>query len=93
MPNSNVSNENEATQTSNQTITEKRDDKKHLLRILYQGEKGEQAIKFIIKTVKMLCPNNIKLQVSFTRNKLGSCFNIRDKTRFEHKHDVIYLET
>ena len=31
MPNSNVSNEIEATQTSNQTIVEKHDDKKHLL--------------------------------------------------------------
>ena len=35
VPNGNVSNENEATQTSNQTIVEKYNDKKHLL-IPYQ---------------------------------------------------------
>ena len=35
MPNSNVSNEIEAAQTSNQTIVEKHDDKKHLLMIPY----------------------------------------------------------
>ena len=47
MPNSNVSNEDEATQTSNQTIAEKHDDKKHLLMIPYQGGKGEQVIKSV----------------------------------------------
>ena len=39
--NSNVSNENETTQTSNQIIIEKHDDKKNLLLIPYQGRKGE----------------------------------------------------
>ena len=36
VPNNNVSNQNEATQTNNQTIVEKCDDKK-LLMIPYQG--------------------------------------------------------
>ena len=93
MPNSNVSNEIEAAQTSNQTIVEKHDDKKHLLMIPYQGGKGEQVIKSVRKTIKRLLPSNIKVQVSFTGNKLSSCFNIKDKTKFEHRHDVIYLGT
>ena len=93
MPNSNVSNKIEAAQTSNQTIVEKHDDKKHLLMIPYQGGKGEQVIKSIRKTIKRLLPSNIKVQVSFTGNKLSSCFNIKDKTKFEHRHDVIYLGT
>ena len=33
------------------------------------------------------------MQVSFTGNKLSSCFSIKDKTKFEHRHDVIYLRT
>ena len=90
VPNNKVSNQNEATQTSNQTIVEKCDDKK-LLMIPYQGGKGEQAIKTIRKTIKRLLPSNIKVQVSFTGNKLNSCFNIKDKTKLEHRHDVIYL--
>ena len=93
MPNSNVSNEIEAAQTSNQTIVEKHDDKKHLLMIPYQGGKGEQVIKSVRKTIKRLLPSNIKVQVSFTGSKLSSCFNIKDKTKFEHRNDVIYLET
>ena len=75
MPNSNLSNENEATQTSNQTIVENHDDKKHLLMIPYQEEKGEQVIKWVRKTVKRLLPSNIKVQICFTGNKLSSCFN------------------
>ena len=31
------------------------------------------------------------MQVSFTRSKLSSYFNIKHKTKFEHRHDVIYL--
>ena len=91
MPNSNVSNEIEATQTSNQKTVEKHDDKKHLLMIPYHGGKGEQVIKSVRKIIKRLLPSNIKVQVSFTGNKLNSCFNIKDKTKFEHRHDVIYL--
>ena len=93
MPNSNVSNENKAAQTSNQTIVEKHDDKKHLLMIPYQGGKGEQVIKSVRKTIKRLLPSNIKVQVSFTGNKLSSCFSIKDKTKFEHRYGVIYLGT
>ena len=36
-------------------------------------------------------PSNVKLQLSFTGNKLSSRFNIKDKTKFAHKHDRIYL--
>ena len=33
------------------------------------------------------------MQVSFSGKKLSSCFNFKDKTKFEHRHDVIYLGT
>ena len=84
MRNGNVSNENEAAQTRNQTIIEKHDDKKHLLMIPNQGGKGEQVIKSVGKTIKRFLPSNIKVQVSFTGSKLSSFFNIKVKTKFEH---------
>ena len=67
---SNVSNEIEAAQTSNQIIVEKHDDKKHLLMIPYQGGKEEQVIKSVRKIIERLLPSNEKVQVSFTGNKL-----------------------
>ena len=88
MPNSNVSNKNEATQTSNKTIVEKYDGKKHLM-IPYQGGKEEQVIEAVRKTIKRLLLSNVKVQVSFIGNKISSCFNIKDKTKFEQRHDVI----
>ena len=78
IPNSNVSNANEAVQTSNQTIVEKHDDKKHLLMIPYQGGKGELVMKSVRRTIKRLLLSNIKVKVSFTGNKLKD--NIKDKT-------------
>ena len=61
--------------------------------IQYQGEKGGEVIKSVRKTVKRLLSSNIKLQVSFTCNKLSSRFKIKGKTNFEHKHDVTYPGT
>ena len=61
--------------------------------IPYQGGKGEQVIKSVRKTIKRLLPSNIKVKVSFTGNKFSSYFNIKGKTKFEHRHDVIYLGT
>ena len=81
------------TQTSNQTIAEKHDDKKHLFMIRYQGERAEQVVESIRKTVKRLLPSNIKLQVSFICNKRTSHFKIKGKATFEHNHNVIYLGT
>ena len=63
IPNSNVSNENEATQTSNQ-ITAENIHSKHLLMISYQREKGEQVYKSARKTIKN------SSSVSFAGNKL-----------------------
>ena len=30
-------------------------------------------------------------QVTFTNQKLSTQFNVKDRTKFEHKHDVIYF--
>ena len=61
--------------------------------IPYQGGKGEQIIKSDRKTIKRLLPSNVRVQVCFTGNKLSSYHNIKDKTKFEYRHDVIYLRT
>ena len=39
-------------------IVEKHDDKKRILIMPYLGEKGEQIIKSVRKTVKRLLPSN-----------------------------------
>ena len=40
--------------------------------------------------MKTLLPDNVKTDVGFQRKQLSSCFNIKGKTKFPHKHDLVY---
>ena len=42
------------------------------------------------KCVIKLLPNNTKIEAAFKSTKLSSCFNLKDKTDFEHNHDLVY---
>ena len=42
------------------------------------------------KRLKTLLPDNVKTDVAFQDKQLNSCFNIKDKTKFPHKHDLVY---
>ena len=41
-------------------------------------------------TLHRSLPNNIETKVVYTRAKLGSNFQIKDQTKFDHKHDLVY---
>ena len=32
----------------------------------------------------------IKTQLAYTGKKLSTCFNVKDQSKFEHQHDVVY---
>ena len=80
----NVNNVSEESQVS--PIT---DLKRHILVLLYQGQKDDLIIKSMKKRFKTLLPGNVKTNVAFQGKQLCSCFNIKDKTKFLHKHDLI----
>ena len=42
------------------------------------------------KCVNKLLPNNTKIGLTFKSTKMSSCSNIKNKTDFEHNHDLIY---
>ena len=42
------------------------------------------------KRLKTLLPDNAKTDVAFQGKQLRSCFNINDKPKFPHKHDLVY---
>ena len=50
-----------------------------------QGEKIN-----ITKEVNKILPNKHKATLVYTGTKLGSNFNIKDITKKEHKHDIVY---
>ena len=68
-------------------------DKSHLLLLPYQGEKGLHLTKSLKRNLKSLLPSTVKANIGFTGKKLSTCFQIKDQTKFEHKHDIIYLAT
>ena len=40
--------------------------------------------------VNQLLPEHTKLEITFTGKRLNSCFSIKNKTSFEHQHDLIH---
>ena len=65
----------------------------HLLLLPYQGEKGLHLTKPLKRNLKSLLPSTVKSNIDFTGKKLSTCFQIKDQTKFEHTHDIIYLAT
>ena len=64
-----------------------------MLLLPYQGEKDLHLTKSLIRNLKSLLPSTVKANIGFTGEKLSRCFQIKDQTKFEHKHDIIYLGT
>ena len=70
----------------NETVT-----KKHTLLLPYQGDKGIRLTKSLKRNLNKHFPDNLETQVTFTGEKLSTLFNVKDMTKFEHKHGVIYF--
>ena len=58
--------------------------------LLYEVQQGEKVLKSCKTTLHRSLPNNIETKVVYTGTKLDSNFQIKDKTKFDHKHDLIY---
>ena len=43
--------------------------------------------------MKTLLPTNIRTKIASTGSKLSMCFQVKDKTKFEHNHDIVYHGT
>ena len=77
-------------QQQQQQITANAAGKNHFLLLPYKGEKGEHLIKSMKRRISKLLPPEIKTQVAYTGKKLSTCFNVKDQSKFEHRHDVVY---
>ena len=42
------------------------------------------------KTIHKLLPEIVNAQVAYTGRKLSTCFQIKDKSKFDHQHDLVY---
>ena len=49
--------------------------------------------KLLKRNLKSHSPSAVTVNIGFKGKKLSTCFQIKDQTKFEHKHDIIYLGT
>ena len=61
-----------------------------MLVLHYQGKKGDFIIKPMKKRFRNSLPQCIVPTVFFTGSKLSSKFQVKDRTIFNHNHDIIY---
>ena len=47
-------------------------------------------MKSMKKHFKNLLPNNVTVRTCYRGKKLSSCFQVKDKTKEEHEHNLIY---
>ena len=60
------------------------------LMLPYQGDKGSNLLKSMKRYASKLLPEHTKLEIILTGKKRNSCLSIKDKTKFEHEHDLVY---
>ena len=64
--------------------------KHHLLVLPYKGSDAMHIISSLRKQVNCALPDDVKMIVFYTGKKLGTCFNMKDKTVFNHENDIVY---
>ena len=60
------------------TPVEETKQKRHLLLLPYQGDRGNALVKSLQKRLHNPLPNYINRQATYTGKKLSTCFNIKD---------------
>ena len=69
---------------------EANNDKLHSLILPYVGPKGKNIIKSMNNNIQRILPNNVRTRITYTGRKLGTKFQIKDLTKNQHEHDLIY---
>ena len=62
-----------------------------MITLPYGGKKGEQLLKILKKDLLNVLPENIQTNIVYTNKKLGSFFSSKDKTKLEHRHNIVYM--
>ena len=69
---------------------ETNNDKLHSLILPYAGPKSKNIFKSMNNNIQQILPNIVKTRITCTGRKLGTKFQIKDLTKNQHEHDLIY---
>ena len=65
-------------------------EKMYSLILPYAGPKGNSIIKTMKNNLNRILPDNVKTRVTYSGQKLSTKLQIKDKTKDQHKHDLVY---
>ena len=88
-----ITQSNTEKQTPIPTIIPKRtnnEEKLVQLNLPFGGDRGQSIIQKLKRSIEKTSKNNVKVRVTYTPCKLGSKFQVKDKTKFNHQHNVTY---
>ena len=83
-------NTNNATSLRNENNSQMFEKQLSFITLPYKGQQGQKVLKSFMTTLHRSLPNDIETKVVYTGTKLGYNFQIKDKIKFEHKHDLVY---
>ena len=81
----------EEEKSEEETTDEKPEEmKRFLIKVPFQGKKGDTIIESLKNTLKRTLPENAECRVVQTGTKLSSHFNIKDKIDERHRSNFVY---
>ena len=76
--------------TTSSTKSQQPDIRTHLLVLQYKGIRGEHPLKHIKREINKVLPEEKNMPLAYTETKLGTKFNVKDKTKKEHHDGLTY---
>ena len=61
-----------------------------MISLLYKGKQGENVIRSLRNTLDKILLEDVEPKFIYTESKLSVKFQIKDKTKDEHTHDLAY---
>ena len=61
-----------------------------MISLPYKGKQCENVIRSLRNTLDKVLPQDVEPKFVYTRAELSAKFQIKDKTKYEHKHDLAY---
>ena len=74
--------------TTSSTKNQQPDTHTHILFLPYKEIQGEHTLKHIKRQINKVLPEDTSMQLVYTGAKLGTKFNVKNKTKKEHHRDL-----
>ena len=83
-------NDNSNNNNENENDSQMSDKQLSFITLPHREQQVEKVIKSFKATLHRSLPNNMETKIVYTGTKLGSNFQFKNKTKFDHKHDWVY---